>query len=348
MKALAWLSGLALLVGGAVAAVDEVPATLVPPVKADALRAVLRELERAGNAVEDRGSDDVTGLKLPTQTLAFWPLLDEVARQSHRQIVPRRGGGAILLVPASGPAGDGPPPVYAGPFRGQIKQLTAQRTFGADEGQRLTVTLELLWEPRLQPLLLRLTPTSVQVESGGRTVASDQGGQVSWRLAGEGGIEIPLRLPLPPRTQPRLEGLLVEAVVLVPPGFLTFSFDAVAPGPPREQAGVRAEILQVQSDPASQRWQVASALSYPRLDLESHQAWAFANVELRLTPKGQGPTIRVRGPREVSVDEGKKVRLTHLLPDLPAPLSDYALSLHPWSQPLEQPLRLRFRNLPLP
>lgn len=346
MRSLAWLTGLAVLLGSAAA--DEVPATQVPPLAVDSLRAVLRELERAGNAVEDRGSEDMAGLRLPTQSLAFWPLLDELARQTHRQIVPRRGGGALLLVPSAAPAGDGPSPVYAGPFRARVKQMSAQRTFGTADGDRLIVTMELLWEPRLQPLLLRLTPTSVAVESGGQASPIDQGGQVTWRLAGEAGIEIPLRLPLPPRAQGQLDGLLVQAVVLVPPGLLTLGFEAVAPGPPREQAGVRAEILQVRTDPATNRWQVVSSLTYPRLELESHQAWAFAGVELRLTPKGQGPPIRIRGPSDVSIGEGKTVRLTHLLPDLPASLSDYAASLHPWAQPLEQPLRLRFRDLPLP
>lgn len=325
----------------------EVSATVIqPPVQAS-LRQVLRVMEAAGNPVEDRGADDPGKVTLPNQPTAFWPLLDDLARQTQRQIVPHRGGGLLLMPQLAAPV-VAMKPVYAGPFRARLKQVTAMRHFGDPALDRLVVTVELLWEPRLSPWLLRLTPASVRVTDDGRTTTVDQGGQASFRLLGESGLDLPLRLPLPPRERLQLDALTVSAVIVVPPDRLVVPFDQVEPTPARRTAGVQVGIRRVERSPVSGRLQVVTEVTYPNLDLESHQAWVFGTVQLELRPKSGGPSLRLRQPDAVSINEGRSVLITHQVPELPGDLRDYAMSLHLPATPVEHKLELPFHALPLP
>lgn len=325
----------------------EVPATVIQPPADASLRAVLRIMEAAGNQVEDRGADNQVKVTLPNRPTAFWPLLDEVARQTQRRIVPRRGGGLLLMPQLAAPAA-AISPVYAGPFRARLKHVTAMRHFGDPALDQLVVTVELLWEPRLSPWLLRLTPSSVRLAEDGRTTTVDQGGHVTYRLLGEQGLDLPLRLPLPARQRLQLDRLTVSGAIVVPPDRLVVSFDQVEPMPARECAGIQVIVRRVDREPVAGRWQIVTEVTYPNLDLESHQAWVFGTVQLELRPRNGGPPLRLRQPDAVSINEGRSIQITHLVPDLPGAIRDYAMSLHLPAAPVEHQLELQFHGLPLP
>jgi hypothetical protein len=325
----------------------EVPATVVPPPVHASLREVLRVIEATGNVVEDRGADNFGKVTLPNQPTPFWPLLDELARQTQRQIVPRRGGGLLLLPQLAAPAA-AMSPVYAGPFRARLKQVTAMRHFNDPALDQLVVMVELLWEPRLSPWLLRLMPSSVRLTENSQTTTVDQGGQVTFRLLGEPGLDLPIRLPLPARQRLQLDSLTISAAIVVPPDRVVVPFERVEPTPAREFAGIQVRLRQVDREAVTGRWQVVTEVTYPNLDLESHQAWVFGSVQLELRPRNGGPPLRLRQPDAVSISEGRSILITHQVPDLPGVTRDYALSLFLPATPVEHKLELKFHALPLP
>ncbi|HMP02328.1 MAG TPA: hypothetical protein PKD86_01810 [Gemmatales bacterium] len=288
-------------------------------------------------------------MELPTVSTPFWPLLEHIAYQSQRRIVPSHEGGSVLLVP-----GDGAPPrslmsCLSGPFRVRTKSLTAVRSFDDEAFERLILNLEVMWEPRYRPLLLQLAGNGVQLEENGQRRTIDQGGQVSWRLAGVGGLEWPLRLPRPPRSATVLDAVHLSATVLLPLKRLEVSFDEVGPSPAQRQEGVECRIVEVRTDPKSGRWQLVWTVTYTHFNPESHQTWMFADIAITLHSKSAvGGVLGSARPIQVSVDEKRSVRLVHTLPTLLTPLEDYQVIVHPLAEPIAHPLKAEFRDIPLP
>ncbi len=311
----------------------------------------LKEVEKqTGNAIEDwrpRRGQLVTNptLALDFERVPFWQALDAIARKADVNIYPYTGTGAIGILkgPASAAAAS-----YSGPFRVAIKRLTA--VLDLETGNRyLDAAMELAWEPRSHPLLLKLGTEPVKSAADGEALKGvPQTVRGDIRLVGQQAVEVPLRLPAPPRSAKALKQVEGGFQVLIAPGTVSFRFDdpAASEGQTQKQARVAAALTRFRSERGV--WTVTVELKYPAdaLDLESHQIWAVQDT-LRVEKEGKPVAVKNLG-RDVNVKEGNAIEITYRLSNVPADSRGSALIYEAPAVPVLYPVRFKFDNVALP
>jgi hypothetical protein len=243
------------------------------------------------------------------------------------------------------------PTAYVGPFRVRLKRATALRDLADPQANRLVCILELAAEPRFEPILLRHQRHCLQyrfADQEGKVSLSAGTGVIPW--LGQAAIEVPVTLPLPPRSVNSLSELRGSFHVLVPPGPLSFRLTALKAGVEETRQGVSLHIAEVSLSPGGTRCQVEVKLRYPdgALGLESHQTWAFDRNRLELRHRQTGAVLRPQN-MQIGIDEGREVRITYTFRDLPEQrLAEYDAEYETFSTPVLYPLEFVLRDLPLP
>ena len=326
-----------------------------------ALQEAVATLNGSGNRVADfrgRQGQEVTNpkLRLSIAPQRFWAAVDEVARQAGLRVVPfvERDGRPVvgLLARAEGEPASSLAPWYEGPFRMELQRITATRSWGVGEPSRLHVSVQVAWEPRYRPLWLNLPADGVQLataDGAGQPVPQLQ--PQSFRAADEAAVVLTVPLPLPPRSQEALTGLVLRTVVLLPPRQTSFALPVLAEGQQVEADGVTCTLTRIVEDRRQRRAWISLRLKYPEqaLDLESHQAWVMQANTLVLTPKSGGQPLRfTTAQAEIDIRERAGIELRHRLDTLPEPLSAYTLRYEAPSPPVKYPLEMRLKNVPLP
>src|SRR5262249_26444840 len=120
-----------------------------------------------------------------------------------------------------------PPVSYSGPFRTTVQRVAA--SLDLETGRRAyTVTLEVAWEPTLQPLLLETNPPGLGVrgEKGEALPSREEGSAMA---AANGRLSLPFDVALPalPRGADRIALLEGKLTAVAPSKMLTFTFDTL-------------------------------------------------------------------------------------------------------------------------
>src|SRR5262249_37321269 len=100
-------------------------------------------------------------LRLDLKDKPFWQALDTIAAAANARVYLAPRNGQISLVKRSG--GTAPPASYSGPFRVSLKRISVAHDFDSNSDQT-TATLEVCWEPALQPFLLETRPQDLVIE----------------------------------------------------------------------------------------------------------------------------------------------------------------------------------------
>jgi hypothetical protein len=310
--------------------------------------------------VDDRLDDPAQRLSLDLPKTNFWPALDAIARAAHGRVdLYPRDGGRLALVRQ--PVGYAEAPVsYSGLFRTSVKRITASKHF--DTGaSTYGVTLEVAWEPTLEPLYLETTPRSL-------TVRDDQGRQLP--VHGEGrapppfvdrklAMEFDVPLPAVPRSVPRLGLLEGKLAAIAPNKVVEFAFgslerlaDAPAGSPLRTQnkEGVACQIRNVRL--ARERWTVQVALDYPAggVRLESFQSRVVNNEMVLESVDGSKRLTTDKYAIETPTDR-KAVISYHFTDEDGAKRgrpADWKVSYRTPAVLVEVPLAFSFKDVPLP
>jgi hypothetical protein len=324
------------------------------------LKDAIKSLNSSGNVVVDLrskfGQEETNPtLQLNLEKAPFWQAADTIAAKAGvrlRSWMNPETKQTALGIFALGPINDRMPnvrPVYDGPFRMAVKRLTADRNLEDDSLSNLAVMLELTWEPRLQPLLLRLRQDSVRAANDKSELTSvDQGGSGVIRLLGEPAVEMPLRLPLPARDKKVLPKLECQFQILVPMERLRYEFKNIVRGEKQTEKGVTVQVNRFETEPSG-LWTIGLTLQYPpkSLDLESHQTWALDGNELTLVyANGQRFTSKVN--RDVSIEDGGAMRVTYYFERMAGKPEEYHLEYRAPAAPLTYPVKFTFVDLPLP
>ena len=133
------------------------------------LSEALQQLQKqTGNAITDvreQVGAEVTNpaLDLDIRDKPFFEALDQIARLAEISITFATGDGSVgIMAGASMAAADGAPKakakpllLYSGPFRIELQTVGLSRDFQTDSALA-NVKLEVAWEPRLRPKLLKL------------------------------------------------------------------------------------------------------------------------------------------------------------------------------------------------
>ena len=240
------------------------------------LGAVLRQISASGMRVEDRRSQkklDPT-VKLPSKKGDFWQTVDAVAREANLGLSLYQADGGIALV-------DGPHRQvslsYHGPFRTALKEITLNENL--ETGHRSSVlSVEIAWEPRLQPFLVGVGPCEVvfSKDAAGKMVKGKLPGGDRLASVGKPALEVELRLPAPNRSAATIAELKGSFYVIAPSKMLTVAFDKLKQLPQKKVVeGVTVQVTRFTPDPPMNpdRWILEVLIELPPggPKFESHQ-----------------------------------------------------------------------------
>jgi hypothetical protein len=243
--------------------------------------------ERFGQQVTD------PALKLRLEDAPFWQALDEVLDQATLAVYPFGTSDAIHLVargqrqlPRRGRAD------YCGPFRIEAVAVTAQRDLRDPSGDLLRLTLEVAWEPRLRPILVkqRMADLKATDDTGQPLALQDPLAELEVPIPPQGSAaNLLVSFRLPPRSTGSIARLEGKLWALVPGQAEAFRFGdlANARGAQQRIAGATVTLERVQR--SDQLWQVLIRLRLdePGQAFESHRGWVFANEAFLEGPNGQ-------------------------------------------------------------
>jgi len=169
--------------------------------------AVLAEIQKqTGNKIADlpRSADS----PIPDPEIAvqfdktpFWTVLDSVLDQAQLSIYPYGQPGALQIkprgphdLPRTGRA------TLQGPMRIEPVSVLAKRELRSSSPPALQVSLEVAWEPRLQPIAIkqRMADLTVLDSSGGSVAAEDpQAEKEAFPRLGSSAVELDIALAMP-------------------------------------------------------------------------------------------------------------------------------------------------------
>jgi hypothetical protein len=337
------------------------------------LSKALAELERqTGVRVEDARGEADRDVTLNLKQVTFWQAADDIAKAAGARLYLYPRNGRITLVP-QGSDYQMAPVHYDGLFRTSLKRVLAARDLerrdGAPGSRAYTVTLEVAWEPRLQPFLLETRPQSLRLQDDKRhDVPVPEKENAFAPVDGRISLAFDVTLPALPRSAAAL-GLLEGKLSAVGPSkMLTFTFDTLdlaaadqdrrlgkaaadSPGRRLTQEGVVCTVSKVVL--AQDRWTVQVVLNYPPggRKLESYQSWVVNNEMTLVEKKDAARRLPSSSYVQESASSRRAVLSYNFVEKGKVPRGrpeDWKVTYRTPAAVVEVPIRFSFKDVPLP
>ena len=205
---------------------------------------------------------------------------------------------------------------YSGLFRVEATEVAAQRNLRNPRSQSLRLQLEVLWEPRVTPLLIQQAYRNLQLNG-------DDGSPI--RVAAEdGNIEVPVQntlasvdlvvpLEAPPRSVQRIARLKGTLTALLPGREESFEFTDLEAGHRAEQprSGLTVILERVRKSGSVYEFRVRLRLPEAGDAFQSHLGWAANNTAYLQAPDGQ----RLENPNlEQYLERDREIGFAYLFP----------------------------------
>ncbi|MBS0207475.1 MAG: hypothetical protein JSS27_00840 [Planctomycetes bacterium] len=291
--------------------VEQFPAARAVTLHADQmpLDQALAEIERqTGNPLVDHRQKfgqlpGPVAITLDVQDAPFWPVLDRLLDQAMMTTYPYADTRALALVnrapnmlPRAGRA------VYWGAFRIEAVDLTSRRDLRDPSRDHFRTLIELSWEPRFRPVVVKLPRRDVRVQYDDQAERSATDRTVLEPAIGSRAkaYEFDVWLPIPPHGSRRISSLKGEFQLQIPGREADFRFKNLAGERSLEQrqAGVTVALESVVAkpvvrpaggQPALRPWEVSLRVTFDKAGqaLESHRNWTDDNPLWIETPDGQ-------------------------------------------------------------
>jgi hypothetical protein len=329
------------------------------------LSEALQQLQKqSGNAITDLREQlgaEVTnpGLDLDLRDKPFLEALDEIARLADVTTTFTTGDGSIGLMsgargnpdgsPPSRPAGLKPMVQYSGPFRIELKQMGLARDYVAGSTSA-TVQIEVAWEPRIRPMLLKLKYDELKIVDDLKKDVKPQAAMESDEVVvrpENPAADINLNLVAPERDAKKLSSLRVNAELTIPAGIKVFKFPSLAQKNVNAKQGDVSLTLE-ETEVDEQVWKVNVTLVYPGEGpaFESYRQGLFNNrLWLQRT---DGSRFEHNGGYSNTNSDGGKLGFEYLFVDAPGKPADYQLIYETPSKVITIPLSFEFKDIPLP
>jgi len=256
------------------------------------LSKALAEIEKqTGIRVEDRRRAGDPALKLTLRQVPFWKAIDAIADEVGASVYlfPREGRIALVKPLAKTKL----PISYSGPFRLAIKRVTVSRDLETNT-QHATASVEVAWEPHLQPFLLETRPQNLMVKDDqNRNLPFGSEGSSIAPVDGRMALLFDVALPAPKRSVNEYSVIEGNLSAVGPSKMLQFRFGSLAkldqagPGAANrqlKQEGITCRITRILLE--KDRWTIQITQDTPPGGgrLESFQSWV-ANNEMTLESK---------------------------------------------------------------
>ncbi len=194
---------------------------------------VLRAIEQqTGNRLRLGEGAEPPPIDVQFDKTPFWQALDAVLDRAQLDMYLYAEDEALLLIPR--PTSRLPTEgrvSYAGPFRFEPTEIVAIRDLDTPASKVLKLQLQIAWEPRLQPIMLRQPLARIAAfDAQGKPlpVVNPEANLQIEVQPGMRATELELPFQLPSRSVERIARLKGELAALVPGRVETFRFDNIA------------------------------------------------------------------------------------------------------------------------
>ena len=255
--------------------------------------------EQTGNQVVDfreRFGQPQTNveLQLEIKDEPFWRAFDKILDQAGLTIYNYVGQTRTLGVVAkdSGERDREDAAAYSGLFRVEAAEIMSQRNLRNPTNQSLRLRFELLWEPRVIPILVQQAMSDLEI------LGDD--GQAIEVAAPEGTIQLPVQstvagldlvvpLKLPDRSTQSIKQLNGQFTALIPGREETFEFEELesARNVTREVDGLTVTLDQVRKNGSLFEVRIRLKIANAGKAFQSHLDWASNNEVYLEGPDGQ-------------------------------------------------------------
>lgn len=251
--------------------------------------ALAKITSQSGVSLEVQGPADAP-LQLSLGPLSFWQTLDTVLDAAALDVNFYAGApGQLALAPRS----ESRPSrtdsaAYAGVYRLEATAATARRDFRQPELDRLSIGIEVAWEPRLTPIGLNLPLDRVTATLGDGTELKPDAGQID--IAAHSQLpfsQINLPLPLPAGSPERIATLKGTLRAMLPGANEHFQVPLSDPPDAAAVGNLTFVVEQVRANGAVHEVRMEVAFTEAGNAFESHRQWIFENPAYVVDADGQ-------------------------------------------------------------
>jgi hypothetical protein len=233
-------------------------------------------------------------------------------------------------------------------FRVEATEIQAQRNLRVGNAA-LKIRVEINWEPRVLPILIRQPYRELEV-------IADDGSPISV-TSGEGAAEVPIQstvagidlvlpLQLPDRSVRQIAHLKGRFFAVVPGREETFEFDQLtsARNVSRQRGGMEVTLERVRQNGAVYEFRVRLRLLNSQDTFQSHLDWVSNNVVYLVNSRDE----KIEQPNfERYLEREQEVGYGYLFP-VPGELDDYRLVYRVPVSLMTVPVEFELRDIPLP
>ena len=249
---------------------------------------VLAEIQKqTGNTIADLPRQAAATIPDPEINVAFdkapfWTALDAALDQAQLSIYPYGEPHALKIIPRG--QNDLPRTGRAaiqGPMRIEPVTVLAKRELRSSAPPALQVSLEVAWEPRLQPIAIkqRLADLKILDPSGGTMATEDpQAEKEAFPGLGSSAVEMDIALAVPPQPLKEIASMTGSMQAMLLGKAETFRFGNLLQGKQAKRIAAATVTLQ-EIRKNGDAWEVFVLLTYDDAGdaLESHRNWVVQN-----------------------------------------------------------------------
>ena len=277
--------------------------------------------EQTGNVILDyrdrlnQPSDDST-ISLELDNVPFWQAFDQILDEASLTTYSFVGEARKLAVVAADPASTGryQKGAYAGLFRVEPTELILSRDLRNPSADNLRMSMEIIWEPRVLPILIRQDLSEIEATTdNGETLSIASTGTIQIPVQPNvAAIDMALQLSLPSRDAKEIASLKGNLTALVPGGDVTFEFtDLTARNVQQRKGGLTVVLDQVRRNGGVQQVYIRLRLDQANDSLQSHLEWVENNVVELYDPDGK---LADEPGYEKYLERGSEVGFSYVFP----------------------------------
>ena len=311
--------------------------------------------EQSGNRVVDYRErfgqqNEQNQITLEIKDQSFWQAIDQLCDQTGLTVYNFSGQARTLALTAaasnqqkrSGAAS------YSGLFRIEATEAMARKDLRTPNTDALRIQMEIQWEPRVIPILIRqpLSEVVVTADDGQplNLISTDQTLEIPPQST-VSGIDIGIPLPLPDRSIKKIRSIKGTFYAMVPGNAATFTFDELdgARNVSQQKAGVTVSMDRVTQNRSVYEIRVRLKLDKASDSLQSHLDWASNNEAYLVHKDG----TKIENPNfERFLERPNEIGFVYLFPL--ESIADYQFVYKSPAAILEYPVNFELKDIPLP
>ncbi len=251
--------------------------------------------EQSGNQISLQGADAMSGVEIELDVDAqdFWSVMEKLMSQAELRIVAFGTTGTdLVLSPGGRPAKDRTACFHSGPFRVEPMFLQSTRNINSEVPGQLQVSLQVTWEPRLEPVFMQIPMSSVEAFVSEGTVlqaTSPQGAPEIPLNYGGCTTQIDLQVQRPDRSEKDIEKLVGEFNIAVPGERHRFEFEDFAKGSRQSEEYGDLTVILEGSRRNKRTYEIRLLVRFGNAQgaLDSYRGWVMSNKAYIRDPAGR-------------------------------------------------------------